>query len=672
MFTPAGLNRSGIAGTPLSILIVEDNPNDAELILGELQEAGFNPKWKRVETEPEFLAEIKNSPDIILSDYSMPQFSGLRAAKLLRESGLNIPFILISGTVGEEVAVDAMKHGATDYLLKDRITRLPNAVERALKQNRMLDERQQAETLLRESEEKFRQIAESINEVFWITDTAKQQILYISPGYEKIWGQTCKSLYESPQNWLMAIHLEDRQRILDATKTKQEHGEYDEVYRIIRPDGSVRWIHDRGFPVRNQAGQVYRIVGTARDITERKNLEEQLRLSQKMEAIGRLASGVAHDFNNILAVIQMQADLMKSEGNLSQAQLEFARETSAMAQRGAALTRQLLLFSRKETMQARDLDLNESINDMTRMLRRTFGENIQLQFKFAMQPLFVHADAGMMDQVLMNLAVNARDAMPKGGNLIIETSAVEFDESIREQYPQARAGSFVCLGVSDTGTGITPEILPRIFEPFFTTKDVGKGTGLGLSTVFGIVQQHQGWVNVYSEVGQGTIFRIYIPRLARISDQKFVAPMTEQAPGGKETILLVEDEPKLRASVRNILSRLGYNVIEASDGANALEVWKKHRDHVRFAQKVWKQHRDEIHLLLTDMVMPGGMTGKDLGEQLLRENPGLKVIYMSGYSAEAAGKDFSLEEGVNFLSKPFEAHKLAKTVRNCLDNCTSL
>jgi len=400
---------------------------------------------------------------------------------------------------------------------------------------------------------------------------------------------------------------------------------------------------------------------------KRKIVEEQFRQSQKMEGIGQLASGVAHDFNNILGIIQLQSDLLKAEGGLSPAQSEFAEEISASTQRAAALTRQLLLFSRKEKLLLRELNLNESIGDMTKMLRRLLGEDIQLQFKFAMQPLFVNADAGMMDQVLMNLAVNARDAMSKGGKLIIETSAAEFDEAATSHSAQIRLGKFVCLSVSDTGCGIPRENLQKIFEPFFTTKEVGKGTGLGLATVFGIAQQHNGWVNVYSEVGQGTTLRIYLPRLARTSDQKFVAPMTEKARGGGETILLVEDEPRLRASVKNILSRLGYNVLEAANGIEALEIWKNHRNEVRLAQKVWNQQRDGIHLLLTDMVMPGGMTGKELGERLMKENPKLKVIYASGYSAEVAGKDFPLEEGVNFLTKPFQAQKLAQAIRSCLD-----
>jgi CheY-like chemotaxis protein len=271
-----------------------------------------------------------------------------------------------------------------------------------------------------------------------------------------------------------------------------------------------------------------------------------------------------------------------------------------------------------------------------------------------MQELFVNADAGMMDQVLMNLAVNARDAMPDGGKLIIETSSVDLDEMSAADYAQLRPGPYVCLSVSDTGAGIPKENLPKIFEPFFTTKEVGKGTGLGLATVFGIVQQHNGWINVYSEVGLGTTFRIYLPRLARISDQKVVAPVTKPLPRGSETILVVEDEPKLRASVLNLLWRLGYNVLEASDATGALEIWK--------------QHRGEIQLLLTDMVMPGGITGKDLGEQLLEGNPELKVIYVSGYSAEVAAKNFPLKEGVNFLTKPFQAQKLAETIRNSLNS----
>ncbi|HUZ07052.1 MAG TPA: ATP-binding protein, partial [Candidatus Paceibacterota bacterium] len=285
--------------------------------------------------------------------------------------------------------------------------------------------------------------------------------------------------------------------------------------------------------------------------------------------------------------------------------------------------------------------------------RRTLGETIEVQFKFSLQSLPIHADAGMMDQVLMNLAVNGRDAMPDGGRLIIETSPVEFDEAAASHSNQIRPGKFVCLSVSDTGCGIAPENLSRIFEPFFTTKEVGKGTGLGLATVFGIVQQHHGWINVYSEAGHGTTFRIYLPRLAKMSEQKKEQSVLTPARGGGETILFVEDDKFLRPSLCQILSRLGYRVLVAANGVEAIEVWK--------------QHRDEIHLLLTDLVMPGGINGMELAGQLLELNPKLKVIYASGYSAEVASKDFPLEEGVNFLNKPFELHKLAQTVRQMLD-----
>jgi CheY-like chemotaxis protein len=280
------------------------------------------------------------------------------------------------------------------------------------------------------------------------------------------------------------------------------------------------------------------------------------------------------------------------------------------------------------------------------------GETIEMQLKLAAQPLFLHADAGMLDQVLMNLCVNARDAMSNGGQLIIETAGVELDELAVAQTVQARPGSFVRLSVSDNGDGIPPEILPKIFEPFFTTKSVGKGTGLGLATVFGIVQQHQGWINVYSEVGKGTTFRIYLPRLTgNVAIQS--APALAAMRGGHETILLAEDEPALRLAVRKNLTQLGYRILEAPTGVKALEVWQ--------------ENRNEISLLLTDLVMPDGITGIDLAQRLLQENPKLKVIYMSGYSAEVVGKDFPFAEDVNFLTKPFPAQKLAQTIRDRLD-----
>jgi PAS domain S-box-containing protein len=637
----------------IKVLVVEDSPDDAELLLAELRRAGFAPAVRRVETEPDFLAELQSGPDIILSDYSMPHFSGLRALELLHQSGLNTPFILVSGTVGEDAAVEAMKRGAMDYLLKDRLARLGPTVKHALRLTREHQERQRAESDLRESEQKFRQIAENIREVFWITEPDKNKMIYISPAYETIWGRSCESLYQSAQNWVEAIHPDDRSRIQKTATTRQSEGAYDETYRIVRPDGAVRWIHDRAFPVRDDHGHVYRIVGVAEDITEQRKLEEQFLQAQKMEAIGRLAGGVAHDFNNLLAVIQMNCELLKAEGDLPAPQLEYAEGINAATQRAGTLTRQLLLFSRKEAMQPRTLDLNHTIGGMSKMLQRILGEDIRMEFKFCPQPLLIHADPGMMDQVLMNLAVNSRDAMPKGGKLAIETAAVKYDELSASQAANARPGNFACLNVSDTGCGIPTANLPHIFEPFYTTKGVGKGTGLGLATVFGIVHQHQGWIHVYSDVGQGTTFRIFLPRLSETASDT-VAAMPQNPPaGGTETILLVEDDPPLRAALLMALQKLSYRVIEASDGIQAL--------------KLWKQHRHEIQLLLTDLVMPGGISGKELGELLRRDNPALKVVYASGYSAELVDKSLPLQEGVNFLTKPFQTEKLARILRHQLD-----
>jgi len=406
-------------------------------------------------------------------------------------------------------------------------------------------------------------------------------------------------------------------------------------------------------PVRDRAGKYYGRIWTFRDITERKVLEAQFRRSQKMEAFGQLAAGVAHDFNNILAVIQLQAGLIKEEPGLPPPVFECADGIDQAALRAANLTRQLLLFSRKHAMQPHEFNLNEAVGSLTKMLQRTLGELVQLQFKFAPGEIFIKADPGMIDQILLNLAVNARDAMPQGGPILIETTAVEFTEITTTQFGQTRPGPFACLSVTDAGSGIDPEILPRIFEPFFTTKDIGKGTGLGLATVFGIVQQHKGWITVESERNRGTTFRVYFPRLARMSGHPAVPPVLAAIGGGRETILLVEDETALRQSVRTSLCRLGYCVIEASTGREALEIWR--------------QRGKEIRLLLTDLVMPGGVNGQELAGRLREQDPALRVIYTTGYSTDAGEENLRLVAGVNFLAKPYESHQLARVVRNCLD-----
>src|ERR1017187_7503679 len=505
--------------------------------------------------------------------------------------------------------------------------------------------------LVQESHDRLAMAVEQATETVVITDT-QGTILYANPAFEKTSGYTrAEALGQNPRVLKSGKHnaefYHQMWAVLQRAETWNGH------FINKRKDGTLYEEEATISPVRDAAGTIVNYVAVKRDVTREVQIESQFRQSQKMEAFGQLAGGVAHDFNNILAVIQLQAGLLKSESTLTAQQLEFAGDIEKATKRAADLTRQLLLFSRKQTMQSHNLKLKDLVDNMTRMLQRTLGEQNQLQFKFAKESLVIHADPGMMDQILLNLTVNARDAMPNGGQIIIETSVVEFDEVTATQIAHARPGLFVCLSVSDTGCGIPPEILPRIFEPFFTTKDVGKGTGLGLATVFGIVQQHQGWIHVYSEVNRGTTFRVYLPRQTKPSDTEFFWSPLASIRGGSETILLVEDEYSVRTAMRIVLSRLGYRVLEASKGDEALTIWK--------------QHRAEIRLLLTDLVMPGGMNGNELAAQFLQENPKLKVIYASGYSVEVAGKDLLLEDGINFLAKPFQSSKLAQTVRHCLD-----
>jgi signal transduction histidine kinase/CheY-like chemotaxis protein len=387
---------------------------------------------------------------------------------------------------------------------------------------------------------------------------------------------------------------------------------------------------------------------------ERRKLHEQFLQAQKMESIGQLAGGVAHDFNNILTVIQGHASMLRSKTSLSEDVKGSVNQILLAAERATNLTRQLLTFSRKQVTQLRVLDLNEVVGNLTKMLKHILRADVSLQVGYGSKAFLVRADAGMMEQVLMNLAINARDAMPGGGRLIISTS----DECIGPEYvqlnPQASVGDYVCLSVTDTGEGIPPENLARIFEPFFTTKPVGQGTGLGLATVYGIVRQHNGWITVYSEVGKGTVFRIYLPAAKEREDRKKVEhPVVQQVRGGNETILLIEDEAPLRALDRSILEGYGYEVVEAGNAGMALDRWR--------------EYGNRISLVLTDIVIPGGSNGPDLAKKFRAEKPSLRIIFSSGYSVDVVGKDFELSEGVNFLQKPYSPHRLAQTVREVLE-----
>jgi PAS domain S-box-containing protein len=388
------------------------------------------------------------------------------------------------------------------------------------------------------------------------------------------------------------------------------------------------------------------------DITERLQLEEQFRQAQKMESVGRLAAGVAHDFNNMLTVISGHAALLLAERDLKPHIAESLNQIVGAAERAGNLTRQLLAFSRRQPMQLRPLNVNHVLANLSKMLGRLLGENIHLRCHYSPAAPIVQADAGLLEQAIMNLVVNARDAMPQGGDLLLRTQIVAFDERRRDRHPQARAGEFVCLSVADTGCGMDAETLRKIFEPFFTTKETGKGTGLGLATVYGIVQQHQGWIEVTSQVGKGTTFDLYFPR-AKTSDTELLRQRTLPVANGCETILLVEDEAAVSSLVKSVLCRAGYHVLEAGNGEDAL--------------RAWAQHKDEIDLLLTDLIMPGQISGQSLAERLQAERRDLKVILSTGYSTELTNPARLERPGRRFLWKPYTPQELTQAVRRCLD-----
>lgn len=515
-------------------------------------------------------------------------------------------------------------------------------------------ERHRVERALQESEDQLRKLFHAVEQStssIVITDP-EGYIEYVNPRFTAVTGYTLEELIGKTPRVLKSGDKtpEDYRELWETiTQGREWRGEF----QNRRKNGEVYWEFASISPLTDEAGRITHFVGVKEDITGRKSLEDQLRHVQKMDAIGQLAGGVAHDFNNILGIIQMQADLLRLTSGLTAEQEQCAAEIEQATERAANLTSQLLLFSRRQAMRPRDLNLNDTVINISRMLARLLGENIRIRVTCADVPLTIHADPGMMDQVLLNLAVNSRDAMPSGGLLEIATSVVELDVRQAAKIANAKPIRYACLTVTDDGCGIKPDDLPRIFEPFFTTKDIGKGTGLGLATVFGIVEQHEGWIDVVSTPGSFTTFRIHFPLLDRpVGADPAESPPTASR-GGSEMILVAEDDPALRALIRKVLVGLGYRFLEAASGVEAA--------------KVWDSNRDSIDLLLTDLVMPDGMSGIELAATLRKVRPDLKVVFMSGYSPEIAVGECPAFDHVNFLAKPFRAHQLSAVVRAALD-----
>src|SRR5882724_959377 len=502
---------------------------------------------------------------------------------------------------------------------------------------RDVSERRTAEAALRESEERYRTLVEGVRDIIFAL-SPEGTIASLIPAFETITGLRREEWVGQPFERLGRV-VRGELRPASQFRVRTAKGDY-----RVGEFSATPQLHE---------GRLVGILGIGRDVTERVQLEQQLRQAQKMEAVGRLAGGIAHDFNNILTAITGYADLLLEDLGATDPRRQDADEIHKAADRAAGLTRQLLAFSRQQVLQPTVLEVNKLVSDLEKMLRRLLGEDVELGTRLAPTTGRVKADPGQLEQVIMNLAVNARDAMPNGGKLTLETGNVDLDEVYAADHYPARAGPFVLLAVSDTGIGMSEETQAHMFEPFFTTKEKGKGTGLGLATVYGIIKQSGGFIWVYSEVGHGTTFKLYLPRVQELAERASEpAKAPARAARGTETVLVVEDEAPVRSVARQVLERHGYTVLEAPSAEVALDIATR--------------YSGAIHLLLTDVVMPG-LNGRELASRLATLRPDARVIFMSGYTDDAVTRHGVLEPGSTYVQKPFTPDAIARKVREVLD-----
>ena len=628
----------------LRVLIAEDSEDDALLLVRELRRGGYALTYERVDSAAAMTAALdRQSWDLVIGDHSMPHFGGLAALALVRERTLDLPFICVSGTITEEMAVNAMRAGANDWVTKGQLKRLLPAIERELREAK-------GRAALRATEASYTALVQhapigiyrsSPDGRFLAVNAALVRMLGHDSAADVLALDLARDVYADPA---------ERDRLL-ARDSYTEH-DYDEVEATWkRKDGRLLTLQLNVRVARDAVGRVEYYETFVRDLTDQRRLQQQLVQSQKMEAVGRLAGGIAHDFNNLLTVITSYSDLLLEDLAPTDPMRQDVEQVRHAADGAAALTRQLLAFSRQQVLAPRVVNLSAVVQSVEKMLRRVIGEDVELVTSLAPDLGAVKADVGQLEQVLMNLAVNARDAMPTGGKLTLETANVEHDPNYAREQEASPVRRFVMLAVSDTGIGMDEATKARIFEPFFTTKEPGKGTGLGLATVYGIVRQSGGFIWVYSEPGRGTTFKIYLPEVDAPPDAAGGA--ATELPRGTETVLLVEDAAAVRAAVRQVLERQGYTVLEAPHGNAALALATA--------------HEGPIHLLLTDVVMPG-LSGRQVADQLKQLRPDTRVLYASGYTDDAVVRHGVLEAGIAYLQKPFTTGGLARKVREVLDH----
>lgn len=633
----------------IRLLLLEEDERDAEEILAELQAGGIAANTRVARSREECEQALGDAEfDAVISAFRLPGWDGLEALQMFRSRGYDLPFLLVTRMLGEEAAVECIKLGADDYVLKDRLARLPFAMKRALADHQLRMETNEVRAALQESETRFRELVEnSVYGVFRVSpegrllslNGALLRILACSSQAEAQELNLARDIFRYPDTFANLLSACREQGVVQNAEAEWR-----------RRDGgliSVRLHLRHGMAL----GKDEMLQGSVEDVTEIRALERQLRQAQKFETIGQMAGGIAHDFNNVLGAVLGWAELGYDQSRELPSIAEYFTHIRQQAERAAGLTRELLAFARKQPLQPRALDLNKVVLGLMSLLEKVIGKDIEIKIGAAKELGSVKADPSQIEQVLMNLCINARDAMPDGGVLQIQTEMMELDDSFCHFYPGVEAGTYAVLTVGDTGIGMTNEVREHIFEPFFTTKEKGKGSGMGLATVYGIVRQHGGFIHVYSELGHGTLFHIYLPAMSNAAPEASAQkqPLQTRNLQGSETILIAEDHDSIREMVRQSLESLGYRVLAAADGQEALRL----------------AGLNKPALAILDLVMPR-LGGTATGLQLRTRFPGLPVLFTSGFS-ENADAAMSQVPGARYLQKPYSPTSLAVTLRDFLD-----
>jgi two-component system cell cycle sensor histidine kinase/response regulator CckA len=684
------------------ILIVDDNETNLYLLRALLQGHGYTVEEAR-NGAAALEAARGSKPDLIISDLLMPVLDGYALLRKWKaDEGLkDVPFVVYTATytdprderlalsLGADAFIlkpsepepfmarveavlaksesgDLVKGGAakpfpeagggmyeaqTEVLIR-KLEKKAVQLEQA--NGELLDEivdRRRAEEGLRQSEERFRELAETIQEIFWMTDPGKTRMIYVSPAYERVWGRSSASLYQTPADWIDSIVPEDRERVREAALTRQVRGDYDETFRIRRPDGTVRWIRDRAYPVCDAQGNVVRVVGTAEDITDRRRLEEQYRTAQKMEAMGQLAAGVAHDFNNIIAVILGYAELAQAQIAKGATGLESLAEIAKAGERAKDLVHQVLTFSRQGPQKRKVIRLETTLRETVNFLAAVIPPEIKIEVDVEPEVPAVLADATQIHQVIANLGANAWHAMEgKPGRIDVRLQSVVLDVLDAERLSGIKPGRVARLTVADSGKGMEAGILERIFDPFFTTKAPGKGTGLGLSVVQGIVQGHDGAITVTSQPGRGTTFQVYLPAAVEAEAPLPAAPVP--ATGKGRRILYLDDEQQLTHLATRTLEGLGYSVTGHTKAAEAL--------------RAFRENPSRFDLVITDLNMPGP-SGLQVAAEFLKVRPGLPVVLCSGHVTEELRQRAGKAGIREVLFKPGTMEEFGEAIHRIID-----